>query len=99
MTPPLRVRKRTIANLSGLSLEQAQAMRRVLKGERLGAIEATFEVTRSQAHGHVEAVRAAMRRLGFDRLIDAKASRQRDLVAAMVTGRIIAPSMRSMAPP
>ena len=44
-----------------------------------------------QAHGHVEAVRAAMKRLGFDALIDAKSLRERDLVVAMVAGRILAP--------
>ena len=32
-----------------------------------------------------------MRRLGFDRLLDRKHSRERDLVVAMVAGRIIAP--------
>ena len=42
------VRKRTVANLSGLSVEQAEAMRDVLKGKRLAPIDATFEVTRSQ---------------------------------------------------
>ena len=66
-------------------------IRRVLKGERLGPVESALEVTRSLSHGHVEAVRMAMKRLGFDKLIDAKASRERDLVAAMVAGRIIAP--------
>ena len=30
-----------------------------------------------------------MRRLGFEKLIDGKASRERDLVAAMVAGRIL----------
>ncbi len=81
------VRKRTIANLSALPIAQAEMIRRVLKGERLGPVESALEVTRSLAHGHVEAVRMAMKRLGFDKLIDAKASRERDLVA----GRIIAP--------
>ena len=85
------VRKRTIANLSALPLEQAEMIRRVLKGEKLGPVEDALVVTRSLAHGHVEAVRTAMRRLGFDRLIDAKASRQRDLVVALVAGRILAP--------
>ena len=37
-----------------------------------------------QHHGHVEAVRTAMRRLGFEALIDGKASRERDLALAMV---------------
>jgi hypothetical protein len=94
-----KVRKRTIANLSGLSIEQAEAMRDVLAGKRLASIDEAFEITRSQSHGAVEAVRTAMRRLGFDRLIDKATSRERDLVVAMIAGRIIAPSMRSMAPP
>jgi len=85
------VRKRTLANLSSLPLEQIEAIRRILKGERLGPIEDGLEVVRSLAHGHVEAVRTAMKRLGFDKLIDARCSRERELVMAMVAERIIAP--------
>jgi len=33
-----RVRKRTIANLSALPIEQAEMIRRVLKGEKLGPL-------------------------------------------------------------
>ena len=86
-----RVRKRTLANLSSLALDQIEAIRRVLKGEKLGPLEDGLEVVRSLAHGHVAAVRSAMRRLGFDKAVDARASRQRDLVVAMVAERIIAP--------
>jgi hypothetical protein len=86
-----KVRKRTIANLSALPIEQAEMIRRVLKGEKLGPVESALEVVRSAHHGHVEAVRTAMRGLGFEKLIDAAASRERDLVVAMVAGRIIAP--------
>lgn len=86
-----RVRKRTVANLSGLPIERVEMIRRVLKGEKLGPIEDALEVVRSLAHGHVDAVRGAMRQLGFDKLIDAKKSRERDLVVAMIAGRIIAP--------
>jgi hypothetical protein len=85
------VRKRTLANLSALPIEQIEAIRRILKGERLGPVEDGLEVVRSRAHGHVEAVLGAMRRLGFDKLIDPKASRERALVAAMVAERILAP--------
>ena len=60
------VRKRTLANLSSLPIEQIEAIRRILKGERLGPVEDGLEVVRSRAHGHVEAVLGAMRRLGFD---------------------------------
>ena len=93
------VRKRTLANLSSLPIEQIEAIRRILKGERLGPVEDGLEVVRSRAHGHVEAVLGAMRRLGFEKLIDAKPARERTLVAAMVAERILAPSMRSMASP
>ena len=86
-----RVRKRTLANLSSLPLDQIEAIRRVLKGEKLGPVAAGLEVIGSRHHGHVEAVRSAMRQLGFDKLIDAAKSRERDLVVAMVAGRIIAP--------
>jgi DDE family transposase len=92
-----RVRKRTIANLSALPIEQAEMIRRVLKGEKRGPLESALEVVRSQHHGHVEAVLTAMRRLGFDKLIDAKSSRERDLVVAMVAGRIIAPEASKLA--
>jgi hypothetical protein len=94
-----RVRKRTIANLSALPIERAEMIRRALKGEKLGPIEDGLEVVRSLAHGHVDAVRGAMRRLGLEKLIDAKASRARDLVMAMVAGRIIAPEASKLGMP
>ena len=85
------VRKRTLANLSSLPLDQIEAIRRILKGERLGPVEEGLEVVRSRAHGHVVAVLTAMKRLGFEKLIDARASRERNLIMAMVAERIIAP--------
>ena len=88
-----RIKKRTIANLSALTLEQAEAIRLVLKGEQLAPAGGSLECIRSLPHGHVE----AMRRLGFEKLIDGKASRERDLVAAMVAGRIIAPEASKLA--
>ena len=33
-----RVRKRTLANLSSLALDQIEAIRRILKGEKLGPV-------------------------------------------------------------
>ena len=92
-----RIKKRTIANLSALTLEQAEAIRLVLKGEQLAPAGGGLECIRSLPHGHVEAVRIAMRRLGFDKLIDGKASRERDLVVAMVAGRIVAPEASKLA--
>jgi len=92
-----RIKKRTIANLSALTLEQAETIRLVLKGEKLAPAGGGLDCLRSLPHGHVEAVRIAMRRLGFEKLIDGKASRERDLVVAMVAGRIIAPEASKLA--
>ena len=84
-------------NLSALTLEQAEAIRLVLKGEELAPAGGGLDCIRSLPHGHVEAVRIAMRRLGFEKLIDGKASRERDLAAAMVAARIIAPEASKLA--
>ena len=48
-----RLRKRTPANLSSLPIEQIEAIRRILKGERLGPVEDGLEVVPSRAHGHM----------------------------------------------
>ena len=87
-----KVRKRTLANLSSLSLAQVEAIRAVLRGEELRPLAQTFEIARSRAHGHVQAVRAAMQHLGFAALMASTSSRERDLVLAMVAARIVAPS-------
>jgi len=50
-----------------------------------------FEAIASRAHGHVQAVRVAMQRLGLEALLAARPSRERDLVSAMVAARILAP--------
>jgi transposase len=86
-----KVRKRTLANLSALPMEQVQLLRRSLKGERFYSIEQLFRVVRNIAHGHVEAVLGTIKRLGLDRIISSEASRQRDLVIGMIAERLIYP--------
>src|SRR5438128_8395944 len=73
-----KVRKRTLANLSALSAEQVDAIRRVLKGERLVPVGELFETLSSYHHGHVQAVRTAMRRLGFESLLASRPCPERD---------------------
>ena len=60
-----KVGKRTLANLSSLSMEQVEAMRAILRGEVLRPLAACFEVTASRAHGHVQAVTDSMKQLGL----------------------------------
>jgi transposase len=89
-----KVRKRTLANLSSLSLAQVEAMRAVLRGEELRPVAQGFEITASRSHGQVQAIIVAMQRLGFAALIAAKPCRERDLVLAMVAARIVAPQTK-----
>lgn len=86
-----KVGKRTLANLSSLSMTQVEAIRAVLRGDELRPVAQCFEITASRPHGHVQAIEAAMQRLGFAALIAAMACRERDLVLAMVAARILAP--------
>jgi hypothetical protein len=86
-----KVRKRTLANLSALPDEQIFAIRAVLRGEKLHPAAELFEAIASRPHGHVEAVRVAMQRLGVESLVASRRCRERDLVCAMVAARVIAP--------
>ena len=90
------VRKRTLANLSSLPMDRIELIRRVLKGEKLVGIDDVFEVVSngSPSHGHVAAVRQAMRQLGFDRLVSSRPSRERDRVGALVAARILEPQSK-----
>jgi hypothetical protein len=89
-----RIVKRTIANLSALSREQAEAIRAVLKGEPLAPVDALFEIVRSRAHGAVQAIGLAMKRLHLAPLLDAKPSRERNLVLAMIAARVLDPQSK-----
>lgn len=86
--------KRTIANLSSLSIAQAESIRRILKGEKLVNPEDYFDILRSPAHGHVDAVLITIRRLGLDKLIGSRRSKERDLVVAMIASRILCPQSK-----
>lgn len=86
-----KVRKRTIANLSTLGDDQIDAIRRVLRGERLAPASELFEVTASRIHGDTHAVLSAMRRLGFRELLSSRPSFEADVVMGLVAARIAAP--------
>ena len=88
-----KVKTRTLANLSKLPPHAIEVLRRTLKGETLVPVDEAWEIVEdgSPAHGHVRAVLAAMRRLGFAELVGSRRSPERDLVVALVAARILAP--------
>ena len=86
-----KVKTRTLSNLSHLPKSIIDLISRSLKGEKFVSADEDFEKVNSWHHGHVDAVLRAMRRLGFDRLISGRRCKERDLVIAMVVGRILEP--------
>jgi len=89
-----KILKRTLANLSSLSIEQAEAIRAVLKGKTMAPVDAVFEVERSRSHGAVQAVGSAMKRLRLATLLDRKPSPERDRVLAMIASRVLNPQSK-----
>lgn len=90
-----KVKNRTLANLSKLPPQSIEVLRHSLKGENLVSTD-SFEIVEdgSPAHGHVDAVMTAMRRLNFSNLICSRRSSKRDLVVAMVAARILEPKSK-----
>ena len=86
-----KTRKRTIANLTNWPKEKVEALRLLLRGEPLVSAREAFVVERTVPHGHVEAVLGTIKKLGLDSIIYSKRCRERDLVVAMITERLIRP--------
>jgi hypothetical protein len=87
-----KVRKRTLCNLSDWSPAHVEGLRGVLKGGTVIPPEQdAFTVTRSLPHGHVAAALGTARKIGLDRILGPDGNRCRDLVLAMLIGRILNP--------
>jgi len=86
-----KIRKRTLANLSSLSDEQIDAIRRALKGEKLAPVNEMFEVVASRIHGDTDAVLATMKRLGMRELLSSRPAFEADVVMGMIAARVVAP--------
>jgi hypothetical protein len=82
--------KETLANLTPLPAEAIAAIRAVLSGKTLVDVAEAFEITRSLPHGHVAAVHAMARQLGFPALLG-PAGRERDLALALIVSRVVRP--------
>jgi Transposase DDE domain len=88
-----KVRKETLANLSHLPDDAIEALRLVLAGRTVIDADAGLEVTRSLGHGHVAAVAAQARALGFPALLG-PACRDRDLAYALIVSRVARPASK-----
>src|SRR5258708_8736397 len=90
-----KVKTRTLANMMHWHEHKVQTLKRALKGlpPAIDLGEA-FEITSSLPHGHVAAVLGSAQRVGMAELIDARPSRNRDLVTAMLVAQVIGPDSK-----
>jgi hypothetical protein len=90
-----KVRKRTLCNLSNWPAAHIEGLRGVLRGGTVIPTERdAFTVIRSLPHGHVAAALGTARRIGLDRILGPDRNRCRDLVLALLVGRILEPASK-----
>ncbi|HXZ14465.1 MAG TPA: hypothetical protein VEH77_00555, partial [Roseiarcus sp.] len=89
-----KVRNRTIANLSKWPPDKVEALRAVLRGEKLAQAGEGLEIIRAIPHGHVMAAIGTMKRIGLDTLLPAAPKRKRDLALALIVARLIDPESK-----
>jgi len=88
-----KVRNETVANLSHLPGELIELIRRSLAGQAFVPAGQAATVTRSRPHGHLAAVWAQAKALGFPALLG-PAGRDRDLALALIVSRVIRPGSK-----
>jgi transposase len=86
--------KRTLANLSSWPAHKIATLKKLLRNETLVSPEQVFEISQTLPHGHVEVVLGTIRKLGLDKIVASKRSRERDLVIAMIAGQLLNPSSK-----
>ena len=86
-----KVRKETLANLTPLGDEIVALVRAALQGRQVRVVEDAFRTRESRPHGHVRAVLTAIKRLGLERLLASRPSRQRDLALALIARQVLEP--------
>ncbi len=90
-----KVHKRTLCNLSDWPTAHIEGLRGVLKGGIVIPAERdAFTVIRSLPHGHVAAALGTARKIGFDRILGPGSDRCRDLILALLVGRILDPASK-----
>lgn len=86
-----RICKRTLANLTSWPDEKIEALRRVLRDDKLITVEHPVVIERSLPHGHVAAVLAVIKKSGLAAMISSRRRREADLVIAMIAERLLDP--------
>ena len=90
-----KVRKPALCNLSDWPKAHIEGLRGGLKGGTvIPADREAFTITRSLPHGHVAAALGTAHKIGLDRILGPDGNRCRDLLLAMIVGRILDPASK-----
>jgi len=89
-----KVRNETLANLSHLPAPLIELVKAGLAGKAVGVLGEGISVVRTLPHGSVAAVVGTMRASGLSALLGSRKSRERDLMEALIAGRLIAPDSK-----
>jgi hypothetical protein len=90
-----KVRKRTLANLSCLSVEVLEGLKVLLRGGvAVPSAEEVFTIERSLPHGHVVAVLGSARGCGAANWFGSASKELQPLLLAMLVARVIAPASK-----
>lgn len=89
-----KVKHETLGSLTGLPLPVIENIRLALQGEPMALASELFTTERTTPHGHVEAVLGTIKKLGLDKIIGSKRTRERDLVVAMIAERLLHPASK-----
>lgn len=90
-----KVVKTTVANLSALPDHIIENIRAALKNNVVPATSAiadpsaVMSLENGLPHGHVAAVLGSLRKCGLEKCVDARPSRQRDIIVALIADRLI----------
>ena len=89
-----RVRKRTLANLSGWPIALVEGFRTLLKGGVAVAADG-IRIRRALPHGHAAAVLGTIRAIGLDRLLGKPSDKRLvPLALALIASRLVSPASK-----
>lgn len=90
-----KTKNRTLANLTAWPAERVEALRAVLRGDKLVPAAQALEIVRALPHGHVHAALATARSIALDALLPRRApQRRRDLAQALIVARLLDPAAK-----
>jgi transposase len=89
-----KVKHQTLGNISHLPAHIIDMITGALRGESYLPASDSFEIIRSLPHGHVAAVLGTLKKIGLDKIISSRPSRELDLVEALIVARVIDPASK-----